>query len=168
MDFLLLFACLFVLCCVLEGTELLERGRLLGNLGLGAFDSLAAELINLLLTRVPGGSLDLPLGLELGDHVGEAPADLRRERAEVRVATHRLEAQHAQRARDNDALHAVVGGRHTLIDFEASEREGTTGRLVGEHAAHSLPEDLGGGAVVVGTTAGVGVATLVQIAKEDD
>jgi len=152
----------------LEGTEGLEGGGLLGNLGLGRLDGLGAELVELLLALVESGGLDLPLSLELVDDVAVSPADLGGELAEVSEAAHGLQAEDAESRGDDDALDVVEGRGNTLIDFELGEREGTTGSLVGEHATDGLPEDLGGSPVVVGTTAGVGVAALVQVAQEDD
>lgn len=49
----------------------------------------------------------------------------------------------------------VIRGWDALEDLELSERGGTFGRFVGQHASHSPPEDLGGTSVVLDPSAGV-------------
>lgn len=56
----------------------------------------------------------------------------------------------------------VVGEGDSLVGGEELEGLGTTHLLVGEHTSNSSPEDLGWGAIVSGSTAGVGVKSLVQ------
>jgi len=53
------------------------------------------------------------------------------------------------------AFFGVIRGWDALEDLELSERGGTFGSLVGQHASHSPPEDLGGTSVVLDPSAGV-------------
>lgn len=62
-----------------------------------------------------------------------------------------LQTQDTQSLGNNHLLLLVVWGRDTLEDLEALQGGGTTGSLVGDHAADSLVEDAGWGAVVEGT-----------------
>ena len=67
------------------------------------------------------------------------------------VLAARAEAEDTQSLGDDDALLLVIRGRNTLEDLEALHSGGTTGGLVGDHAADSLVEDAGGSAEVEGT-----------------
>lgn len=61
------------------------------------------------------------------------------------------EAEDAEGLGNDDALLLVIRGRNTLEDLQALHGGGTTGGLVGDHAADSLVEDAGGSAEVEGT-----------------
>ena len=65
-----------------------------------------------------------------------------------------LQAEDAQGLGNHHLLHLVVWGRDTLEDLQALHGGGTTGSLVGDHAADSLVEDSGGSAEMEGTTTG--------------
>ncbi len=62
----------------------------------------------------------------------------------------RPEAGDAEGGRDDKLLGLVIRRGATLEHLEALEGLSAAGRLVGEHSAHGAPEQLGGGAVVVG------------------
>lgn len=59
-----------------------------------------------------------------------------------------LQAQDTQGLGNDHLLLLVIRGRHTLENLEALQSRGTTGGLVGNHAADGLVEDAGGGAEV--------------------
>lgn len=80
------------------------------------------------------------------------------ETADSAVLAAGAETQNAQSLGNDNALLLVVGRGDTLEDLEALHGGGTTGGLVGNHAADSLVEDAGRSAEVEGTTTG-GVET---------
>ena len=75
-----------------------------------------------------------------------------------------LQPQDTEGLGDDDALLLVVGRGNTLEDLKALESGGTTGGLVGNHAADSLVEDEGRSTEVEGTTAsGVEASHLAEV-----
>jgi hypothetical protein len=62
-----------------------------------------------------------------------------------------LQPQDAESLGDHHLLDLVIGRGDTLEDLEALKGGGTTGGLVGNHAADGLVEDTRGGAEVEGT-----------------
>ena len=83
-----------------------------------------------------------------GNNVLVLPAELVAETSDSAVLAAGLEPQYPQGLGNNDALLLVVGGGDTLKGLEALHGGGTTSSLVGNHAADSSPEHLGGGAEV--------------------
>lgn len=86
-----------------------------------------------------------------GNNVLVLPANLVAQTANGAVLAARAEAEDTQSLGDDDALLLVIRGRNTLEDLEALHSGGTTGGLVGNHAADSLVEDAGRSAEVEGT-----------------
>jgi hypothetical protein len=60
------------------------------------------------------------------------------------------------------SLFGVIRGGDSFEDFEFSEGDSSLGGFVGQHTSHSLPEDFGGGSVMLQPSAGVGSAWFVQ------
>lgn len=74
------------------------------------------------------------------------------------------ETQDAESLGNDNALLLVVGRGDTLEDLKALHSGGTTGGLVGNHAADSLVEDAGRSTEVEGTTAsGVETSHLAEV-----
>jgi hypothetical protein len=86
-----------------------------------------------------------------GNDVLVLPAELVAETTNSAVLAAGLEPQYPQGLGDNDALLLVVGSGNTLERLQALHGGLTAGSLVGNHAADSSPEHLGGGAEVEGT-----------------
>lgn len=93
-----------------------------------------------------------------GDNILVLPANLVAETANGAVLAAGAQTQDTESLGNNDALLLVVGRGDTLEDLEALHSGGTTGGLVGNHAADSLVENAGRSAEVEGTTTG-GVET---------
>lgn len=68
------------------------------------------------------------------------------------VLAARAETEHTESLGNDNALLLVVRGRNTLENLESLHSSGTTGGLVGNHAADGLVEDAGGSTEVEGTT----------------
>ena len=67
---------------------------------------------------------------------------------------------------DHNTLLGVIGGGDAVEHAKTLESLHAASGLVGKHTADSALEDLGGAALVVGTTTGVGVALLVHEGAE--
>jgi len=123
---------------------------------------LGASGLLLGLEGVESSGLGLSLLLEAGDNVTLSPAgegSKITERSELSLG---LETEGAESVWHDHALLLVVGEGHALEDLQLAESSGTSGQLVGEHAAHALPENARGGSPVLLTAAGVRVNTLVH------
>lgn len=79
------------------------------------------------------------------------PADLVAQTADSAVLAAGLQPQNAESLGNHHLLDLVVGRGDTLEDLEALQGGGTTGGLVGDHAADGLVEDTRGSAEVEGT-----------------
>jgi hypothetical protein len=117
-----------------------------------------------LLALVVCAALNLSPLLESGDNVLVLPANLVAQTADGAVLAARAEAEDTQSLGNDDTLLLVIRRRNTLEDLEALHSGGTTGGLVGNHAADSLVEDAGRGAEVEGAaTGGVVTGHLAQV-----
>lgn len=76
------------------------------------------------------------------------PADLVAQTANSAVLAAGLQTQNTQSLGNDHLLLLVVWGRDTLEDLKALQGGGTTGSLVGDHAADGLVEDAGWSAEV--------------------
>jgi hypothetical protein len=143
---------------------------------LGLSNGLAFEVVQLLLAVIPGLSLNLSLGLKLGNRAAVLPANLSREASKVSVRTLRLQPQNPEGRRDNHLLDLVIGRRDSFKDLKATKSTGTLTvsavlihgftypiKFVGEHSSDGLPEDHGGSTVVERSLLGVGGGPLTQI-----
>lgn len=98
------------------------------------------------------------------DNILVLPANLVAETADGAVLATGAQTQDTESLGNNNALLAVVGRGNTLEDLQALHGGGTTGSLVGNHAADSLVEDAGRSAEVEGTTAsGVEASDLAEV-----
>lgn len=79
------------------------------------------------------------------------PANLVAQTADSAVLAAGLQPQDAESLGNHHLLDLVVGRGDTLEDLEALKGGGTTGGLVGDHAADGLVEDTRGSAEVEGT-----------------
>ena len=122
----------------------------------------------MLLGLVVLGGFDLASVLAVVEDSLAGPAKVSGELAEDGELAVRGKTERTEGGGDHDALLVVVGSGDTVIDAQALEGLHATGGLVGKHTADSTLEDLGGVALVVGTTAGVGVALLVEVCVEFD
>jgi hypothetical protein len=117
-----------------------------------------AVVCDCLLTSLEGGDLalveslgfDLTLLLQTINNILVTPANLVRKALDSAVLAARLQAKDTKSFRDNHALLAVVWRRNTLKELETLKGCGTTGCLVGDHAADGTEEDLGRGTVMEG------------------
>lgn len=105
---------------------------------------------------VPGQSALAALVLQTGHQLLLAPPDLRGEVAQAAELAEVAQLDAAHGVGHELPLLGVVGGGDSLEDLEPAEGLGSTGGLVGDHAADGAPEDTGGGAVVDEGAAGVG------------
>ena len=117
-----------------------------------------------LLALVVSVALNLAALLESGNNILVLPADLVGQTANGAVLAAGAQTEDAQSLGNDDALLLVVGRGNTLEDLKALHGGGTTGGLVGNHAADSLVEDAGRSAEVEGTTAsGVETSHLAEV-----
>lgn len=79
------------------------------------------------------------------------PANLVAQTTDSAVLAAGLQPQNAESLGNHHLLDLVVGRGDTLEDLEALKGGGTTGGLVGDHAADGLVEDTRRGAEVEGT-----------------
>ena len=121
--------------------------------------SASSDLLGLELVELLG--LDLSLGLELLDNVTLGPAGEGRDISKLAVVSVGLHSQDSEGLGHNHSLLVVVGEGNSLEHLQLLEGGGTTGRLVGEHASHGLPEHARGGGEVLESTAGVSVDSFV-------
>jgi len=128
----------------------------------GLSSGLGLEHHGSLLLQVVGLGTDLSLGLQALNQAGLLPAHLSREGAQLGVFAVGLQAQHLQGLGHDHALLLVPGVGDALEALQAGHSGCPADRLVRDHAAHSAPEDLGGGSEVDGTPLGVGVSPLLQ------
>ena len=146
-----------------------ELGELLVEGGAGlVVGGLGADLSLLDLAVVEGLGLDLSLLLKGGDGVSLGPASHGGELTEGAELAVGLEAESLEGIGDDHSLLHVVGEGDTFEDLELAEGISASGELVGEHATGDLPEDARGALPMLGTTAGVGVDTLLHNVLSND
>lgn len=92
-------------------------------------------------TLVEGLSFDFALLLEAVDDVPVRPSDLVGETLDGTEFASRLESEHTQGLRHDDALLVIVRRRHTLVELDALQSGGTSAGLVRDHAADRAVED---------------------------
>jgi len=117
--------------------------------------------ILLLLGIEPLAGLVNALGLNLADNLSLGPASSGSEISKGAELSERLESEHLEGFRNDNALLVSIGEWHTLIDLKAAESGGTLRGLVGEHTSDHLPEHAGGGFPVLEVAARVGVVAAV-------
>ena len=111
------------------------------------------------------GLASLLAGLEDGL---AGPPEVGRELAEDGELAVGGKTESAEGLGDHNTLLGVIGRGDAVEHAETLEGLHPAGGLVGEHATDGALEDLGGAALVVGATAGVGVALLVHEGAEFD
>lgn len=174
------------LACFSKSSQVHLRGRLLGQqvssdsetkLGellvelldtLVSGGGLGARLCLLGLEGMEGGGFNFSLFLETLDDASLGPAGECSELAKRAEASVRLESERFEGIWHHHALLLIVGEGDSVEDLESAEGGGSTGLLVGQHAAGALPENARRGSPVLGTTARVGVDALLHRVQSND
>merc|ERR1719295_1117523 len=138
----------------------LEGSNLLGNLGV--LHAGSPGLGNLQLALVESLALHLPLSLKSSNNVLVLPANLMSEPAQRTEPPSVLQPQNLQGRWDDHELLFVIGRGNSLKGLEPLEGILSALSLVGGHATHGAPEDLGGSPEVEGPTGRLDVAALLQ------
>jgi hypothetical protein len=107
--------------------------------------------------------LGLSVLLELADEFTLGPASELWEVSEDARLSERLHSADLESGGHNHALLVIIRVWDTVKAANAAESGDATGRLVGEHSTHSLPEHAGGGGEMLEATAGVGVDAPVLL-----